>query len=108
MIALEVQDIAPELLVFGYAMLGVSIAFWRPSVILSFIKVEPSAVSTNYGILSFIQRLGGVPTGVVAGIVFSYVGFSPLLIFTFIGTLIVILIFIKIDRLEKNQITETM
>lgn len=106
--ALEVQDIAPELLVFGYAMLGVSIAFWRPAVILSFIKVEPSAVSTNFGIFSFIQRLGGVPTGVVAGILFSYVGFSPLLIFTFIGTLIVVFIFIKIDRLEKNQLTETM
>ncbi len=92
-----------ELLILAYAMLGISVAFWRPSVILSFIEVDPSAVSTNFGILSFVQRLGSVPTAAVAGIIFPIIGFSPLLIVTFIGTLIVIIIFFEIDKLEKNQ-----
>ena len=92
-----------ELLILAYAMLGVSIAFWRPSVILSFIEIDPTAVSTNFGILSFVQRLGVVPTAAIAGLLFPLIGFSPLLVVTFIGTLIVIVIFIKIDRLEKNQ-----
>lgn len=92
-----------EILILAYAMLGISIAFWRPSVILSFIEIDPSAVSTNYGVMSFIQRLGSVPTAAIAGILFPIIGFSPLLMVTFVGTLIVIAIFIKIDRLEKNQ-----
>ena len=100
-----------EVLILAYALLGVSIAFWRPSVTLSFIEIDPSAVSTNFGILSFIQRLGSVPTAAIAGIVFSYItnatgnvilGFSPLLITTLIGTVIVIIIFLKIDMLEKK------
>ena len=97
-----------ELLILAYATLGVSIAFWSPSVTLSFIEIDPSAVSTNFGILSFIQRLGSVPTAAIAGLIFSFVGFSPLLIMTFIGTLIVIAIFIKIDKIEKNQFSENM
>jgi MFS family permease len=106
--ALADPNIAPELLVFAYALLGISIAFWMPSVTLTFIKIDPSAVSTNFGILSFIQRLGGVPSAVVAGFIFSVIGFPPLLIMTFTGTLIVIAIFIKIDKLEKNQLPENM
>ena len=104
--ALADPNIALELLVLAYAFLGMSIAFWMPSVTLSFVEIDPTAVSTNFGILSFIQRLGGVPTAAVAGFIFSFVGFSPLLIMTFTGTLIVIAIFIKIDKLEKNQFPE--
>ncbi|MFX1506975.1 MAG: MFS transporter [Promethearchaeota archaeon] len=96
-----------ELLILAYAMLGVSVAFWRPSVILSFIEIDPTAVSTNFGILSFIQRLGGIPTAVVAGFLFPLIGFSPLLIVTFIGTLIAITLFFKINRLEKSPVTKT-
>ncbi len=95
-----------EILIWAYATLGISIAFWRPSVVLSFIEIDPTAVATNFGILSFIQRLGSVPTAAFAGFIFSHIGFSPLLIMTFIGTLIVIIIFIKIDQLQKNQIME--
>ena len=95
-----------EVLILAYAMLGISIAFWRPSVVLSFIEIDPSAVSSNYGVLSFIQRLGTIPTAAIAGVLFPLIGFSPLLIMTFIGTLIVIVIFIKIDRLEKNHLSE--
>ncbi|MFX0124811.1 MAG: MFS transporter [Candidatus Hodarchaeota archaeon] len=100
-----------EVLILAYALLGVSIAFWRPSVTLSFIEIDPSAVSTNFGILSFIQRLGSVPTAAIAGVVFSYItnttgnvvlGFSPLLITTLIGTVIVIIIFFNIDKMEKK------
>ncbi|UCG04191.1 MAG: MFS transporter [Candidatus Heimdallarchaeota archaeon] len=97
-----------ELLILAYAILGVSVAFWRPSVVLSFIEVDPAAVSTNFGILSFVQRLGGVPTAAVAGTLFPLIGFSPLLAVTFIGTLIVIVMFFKIDRLEKNQLAKTI
>jgi DHA1 family multidrug resistance protein B-like MFS transporter len=95
-----------ELLIFGYAILGVSVAFWRPSVILSFIEIDPTAVSTNFGILSFLQRLGSVPTAAMAGFLFPLLGFSPLLIVTFVGTLIVIIIFFKIDRLKTNQVSK--
>ncbi|MFX1283206.1 MAG: MFS transporter [Promethearchaeota archaeon] len=95
-----------EILIWAYATLGISIAFWRPSVTLSFIEIDPSAVSTNFGILSFIQRLGSIPTAAIAGFIFSIIGFSPLLIMTFSGTLVVIAIFIKIDQLQKNQIKE--
>lgn len=108
MIFTALAEFEPALLVLAYAFLGMSIAFWMPSVTLTFIEIDPSAVSTNFGILSFIQRLGGVPSAVVAGFIFSYVGFSPLLIMTFAGTLIVIAIFIKIDKLEKNQVPENM
>ncbi|MFW9905761.1 MAG: MFS transporter [Candidatus Thorarchaeota archaeon] len=95
-----------ELLIIAYAMLGISVAFWRPSVVLSFVEIDPTAVSTNFGILSFVQRLGGVPTAAIAGLLFPLIGFSPLLVATFIGTLIVIIIFFKIDKLEKNQATK--
>lgn len=92
-----------EILILAYAMLGVSVAFWRPSVILSFIEIDPTAVSTNFGILSFVQRLGSIPTAAIAGFLFPLIGFSPLLVVTFIGTLVVIAIFFIIDRLEKDQ-----
>jgi MFS family permease len=90
-----------ELLLLGYAFLGISIAFWRPSVTLSFISLDPSVASSNFGILSFIQRLGWVPTAAIGGLIFSLFGFSPLLIVTFVGTLIVICFFYKIDQLGK-------
>lgn len=96
---------AKELLIIGYAILGISIAFWRPSVIISFISLDKNLASTNFGILSFIQRLGMVPTAVIGGLIFSEFGFSPLLIMAFIGTTIVIFLFSRIDRLEKNEIS---
>lgn len=98
-----------ELLLLGYAFLGISIAYWRPSVTLSFISLDPSVVSTNFGILSFIQRLGWVPTAAIGGLIFSLFGFSPLLLVTIFGTLIVIVFFYKIDKLENfTNLNETM
>lgn len=101
-ILIDTPDIAQEIIVLAYAALGISVAFWRPSVTISFIEIDPSAASTNFGILAFIQRLGVVPTAAIAGFVFSLAGFLPLLFVTFFGTLVVISIFIKIDRLEKT------
>ena len=113
--AMTTQQNAEELLLIGYAILGISIAFWKPSVALSLISIDPSNVSTNFGILSFIQRLGWVPTAAIAGLIYSTIvneetflsmifdnGFSPLLLVTFIGTLIVIILFYKIDNIEKK------
>ena len=42
----------------------------------------------------------------VTGVLFSYVGFPPLLIVTFIGTLVIIAMFFKIDKLEKANLIE--
>jgi MFS family permease len=107
---------AQEYLLIGYAILGISIAFWKPSVTLSFISLDPSNASTNFGILSFIQRLGWVPTAALAGLIYSTIsnedtffslifdnGFSPLLLVTFVGTLIVIILFYQIDIIEKEK-----
>lgn len=112
--AMTNQQNAEELLLIGYAILGISIAFWGPSVTLSFISLDPSNASTNFGILSFIQRLGWVPTAALAGFIYATIeetplsmifdnGFSPLLLVTFIGTLIVIVLFYRIDRIEKKN-----
>ena len=103
---MTLPDYALELLVIAYAVLGGVVAFWRPSVTLSFISIDPSAASTNFGLLSFFQRMGRVPTAAVAGVLFSYVGFPPLLIVTFIGTLVIIAMFFKIDKLEKANLIE--
>ncbi len=107
-LAITTPSIALDILILAYAILGISIAFWRPSVTLSFIDIDPSAASTNFGILAFIQRLGWVPTAVIAGFLFPLIGFPPLLLVTFIGTLIVITIFLKIDRIEKRSNVENL
>ncbi|MFX0051801.1 MAG: MFS transporter [Candidatus Hermodarchaeota archaeon] len=102
LVAIETPHMATELLIIAYAFLGAVVSFWRPSVTLSFISIDPSAASTNFGILSFFQRLGRVPTAVVGGFLFPYIGFSPLLLITFFGTLIIIGLFYKIVKLEAN------
>ncbi|MFX0125250.1 MAG: MFS transporter [Candidatus Hodarchaeota archaeon] len=101
--AITIPSMAPNLLILAYAFLGAVVAFWRPSVTLSFISIDPSAASTNFGILAFFQRLGRVPSAAVAGFLFSIVGFPPLLYITFLGTLIVIAVFIHMDKIEKEQ-----
>ncbi|MHA2329306.1 MAG: MFS transporter [Candidatus Hodarchaeales archaeon] len=100
--ALNSIEHALDLLYFAYAALGISIAFWRPSMTLSFVEVDSTAPSTNFGFLAFFQRLGLVPTAAIGGYIFSLVGFIPLLIFTFLGTLIVIVIFLKISKIITN------
>ena len=107
-LAVVIPNVALDMLILAYAILGISIAFWRPSVTLSFIDIDPSAASTNFGILSFIQRLGYVPTAAISGFLFPIIGFSPLLIMTFIGTLIVISIFLRIDKIEKRLNVEVV
>ena len=104
-LALMNLSLVQEFLILGYGILGISIAFWRPSVTISFISLDPSLASTNFGFLSFIQRLGWVPTAAIGGFIFSFVGFSPLLLLTFFGTLVVIMFFYKIDKLEKTKIS---
>jgi len=104
--AMTIPDSALELLIIAYAVLGAVVAFWRPAVTLSFISIDPSAASTNFGLLSFFQRMGRVPAAAVAGVLFSIVGFPPLLIVTFVGTLVIIGMFFKIDKLEKANLLE--
>lgn len=94
---------APNLILMAYAFLGAIVAFWRPSVTLSFISIDPTAATTNFGLLAFFQRLGRVPSAVVAGFLFSLIGYPPLLIITFIGSFIVIGVFIKMDKMEKRR-----
>ncbi|PWI48474.1 hypothetical protein CEE45_06200 [Candidatus Heimdallarchaeota archaeon B3_Heim] len=88
------------LLLIGHAILGVSIAFWRPAVTISLIAVDPSIPSTNFGILSFFQRLGWVPTAAIGGFLFSIIGYGPLLLIAFLGTIIAMFLFYRINQLE--------
>jgi MFS family permease len=101
--AFSIPDQAQELITFAYAFLGAVVAFWRPSVTLSFISIDSNAPATNFGILAFIQRLGRVPAAGVAGFLFPIFGFPPLLLVTFFGTFIIIGVFYHMDRLEKNE-----
>ncbi|MHA2244159.1 MAG: MFS transporter [Candidatus Hodarchaeales archaeon] len=100
--AIAIPSMATNLLILAYAFLGAVVAFWRPSVTLSFISIDPSAATTNFGILAFFQRLGRVPSAIVSGFLFSLIGFPPLLFITFFGTLIVIAVFIHMDKIEKK------
>jgi MFS family permease len=104
--AVNIPSMAQELLILAYAGLGISIAFWRPSSTLSFISVDPSAPSTNYGILAFLSRMGWVPTAAIGGFLFPIIGYSPLLIITFVGTMAFIFIFYQIDKLENRSKSE--
>ncbi len=103
-VAFSNPEHAPEIILLAYACLGAVVAFWRPSVTLSFISVDTEAAATNFGILAFIQRLGRVPAAGVAGFLFIYLGFPPLLFITFFGTFIIIAVFIRMDRAEKAAI----
>ena len=91
------------LIILAYALLGISIAFWRPSVTLSFVTIEEDKATTNFGILSFVQRIGWVPTAALGGFLFVNFGFSLILGITFFGTLILVFFFLKFNLLE-NQI----
>lgn len=102
LVAMVIPVMAPQLLV-AYAFLGAVVAFWRPSVTVSFISIDPSAATTNFGLLAFFQRLGRVLSAAIAGFLFALVGFPPLLVITFFGTLIVIGVFIHMDRMEKKD-----
>lgn len=96
------NQLSLDLLILAYIALGVSIAFWRPAITMSFISIDPSAASTNFGILAFISRMGWVPTAAIAGFIFSLFGYPPILGITLIGTIVVIGIFYKIDKLETK------
>ncbi|MFX0184727.1 MAG: hypothetical protein ACFE95_16715, partial [Candidatus Hodarchaeota archaeon] len=100
------NQLSLDLLILAYITLGVSIAFWRPAITMSFISIDPSAASTNFGILAFISRMGWVPTAAIAGFIFSLFGYPPILGITLIGTIVVIGVFYKIDRLEIKMKTE--
>lgn len=91
------------LIILAYASLGISVAFWSPSVTLSFVTIEEDKATTNFGILSFVQRIGWVPTAALGGFLFANFGFSLILGITFFGTLILVFFFLKFNLLE-NQI----
>ncbi len=100
---------AKFLLLVGELILGLSIAFWRPAVTISLIEVDPSIPSTNFGMMSFFQRLGSVPTAAIGGFLFTIIGFGPLLLVTFVGTLIAMFLFYRINHLEtlnKSKLSE--
>ncbi|MFX1513314.1 MAG: MFS transporter, partial [Promethearchaeota archaeon] len=106
-VAIATPTNAPEILIFSYALIGISGAFWFPSVTLAKISIDTSVTaSANFGTLSFIERLGWVPTAVISGVIFSLVGFIPLLFMTFVGTLIVITMIFQIDRIENEKRSE--
>ncbi|MFX0173607.1 MAG: MFS transporter [Candidatus Hodarchaeota archaeon] len=100
------NQLSLDLLILAFIALGVSIAFWRPAITMSFISIDPSAASTNFGILAFISRMGWVPTAAIAGFIFSLFGYPPLLGITLIGTIIVTGVLYKIDRLETKLKTD--
>lgn len=103
-IAIVVPVNTTEILLIANTFLGASTAFWYPAVTLAKISIDTSsAASTNFGTLSFIEHLGWAPTAAIGGFLFSIMGFVPLLIVTFIGTLIVIVMFIKIDNIQNNS-----
>ncbi len=101
--AFFMPDHAQNFIIIAYAFLGAVIAFWRPSVTLSFISIDSNAATTNFGILAFFQRLGRVPSAFFAGLLFPFLGFPPLLLITFFGTFIIIGIFYRMDKDEKNE-----
>ncbi|MHA1993653.1 MAG: MFS transporter [Candidatus Hodarchaeales archaeon] len=98
-------DHAQELITLAYAFLGAVVVFWRPSVTLSFISIDSNAAATNFGILAFIQRLGRVPAAGVAGFLFPFFGFPPLLLVTFFGTFIIIGVFYYMEKENNKQKT---
>ncbi|MFX0013214.1 MAG: MFS transporter [Promethearchaeota archaeon] len=103
-IAILIPDNTTEMLLFANAFLGASSSFWAPAVTLAKFSIDTSsAASTNFATISFIEYLGWAPTAAIGGFLFSIMGFLPLLLVTFIGTLIVIAMFIKIDNIQKNN-----
>ncbi len=106
--AFSIPDHAQELITIAYGFLGAVVAFWRPSVTLSFISIDSNAPATNFGILAFIQRLGRVPSAGVAGFLFPILGFPPLLVVTFFGTFIIIGVFYYMDKIEEKEDQQNM
>jgi MFS family permease len=91
-----------SLIILAHAALGLSVAFWRPSVTLSFVTIEEDNASSNFGMLSFVQRIGWVPTAALGGLLFANFGYSLILAITFFGTLLLVIFFIKVNSLEKT------
>lgn len=91
------------LILFAHSMLGISVAFWRPSVTLSFVTIEDSMATSNFGILSFIQRIGWVPTAAIGGFLFANFGYSIILTLTFFGTFVLVFLFLKAYSLENKK-----
>lgn len=89
------------LIILAHISLGVSVAFWGPSVTLSFVTIEENNASTNFGILSFVQQTGWVPTAALGGFIFANFGYHVILAITFFGTLILVLLFLRVNSLEN-------
>jgi MFS family permease len=100
------------LIILSHALLGITIAFWRPSVTLSFVTIEENNATTNFGIMSFVQRIGWVPTAALAGFLFAEMGifgYAFILGITFFGTLVLVFLFYKVNLLEnkiKKQLSD--
>jgi MFS family permease len=90
------------LIILAHISLAVSIAFWRPSVTLSFVSIEKDKATTNFGILSFFQRIGWVPTAALGGYIFANFGFTVVLGITFTGTIVLVFLFLRLNILEKQ------
>lgn len=94
-----------NLIIISHALLGITIAFWRPSVTLSFVTIEENNATTNFGIMSFVQRIGWVPTAALAGFLFAKLhifGYALILGITFFGTLVLVFFFYKLNLLENK------
>ncbi len=93
------------LLIWAHICLGVSVAFWRPSLTLSFVTIDSENATTNFGMLSFVQRIGWVPTAALGGFIFANFGYSIILFITFFGTIFLVILFYKASLLEKKNQT---
>ena len=92
-----------SLLIQAHIFLGVSVAFWRPSLTLSFVTIDSDNATTNFGMLSFVQRIGWVPTAALGGFIFANFGYTIILSITFFGTILLVFLFYKASVFEKNN-----
>ncbi|MHA2054866.1 MAG: hypothetical protein ACW99F_14865, partial [Candidatus Hodarchaeales archaeon] len=92
-----------SLLIQAHIFLGISVAFWRPSLTLSFVTIDSESPTTNFGMLSFVQRIGWVPTAALGGFLFANFGYEPILFITFFGTIFLVFLFYKASLLEKKN-----
>ncbi|MHA2347908.1 MAG: MFS transporter, partial [Candidatus Hodarchaeales archaeon] len=92
-----------SLLVQAHIFLGISVAFWRPSLTLSFVTIDSESATTNFGMLSFVQRIGWVPTAALGGFLFANFGYELILFITFFGTIFLVFLFYKASLLEKKN-----
>jgi MFS family permease len=92
-----------SLLVQAHICLGISVAFWRPSLTLNFVTIDSENATTNFGMLSFVQRIGWVPTAALGGFIFANFGYTSILFITFFGTIFLVLLFYKASLLERQN-----